>query len=409
MKYKCFLLINLYLLFGFTTVYAQMDSLLFQQNTDIDRQAKGELRFRLDNINFVRDNEYKGRYVKGYTLPGFWVQPSFSFQPLHNLKVEAGVYLLRYWGANKYPNLNYSDIPEWKGNQTQRGFHCLPVFRVQLSLTRNFDILLGTLYGKNMHQLVEPLYNPEMGLTGDPEAGLQLRWHCRPLTLDAWVNWESFIFRSDSHQEAFTFGLSTRFHANSPQAPTHVYFPIQGLFQHRGGEINPEAESRGVKTWLNAAGGIGLDIHPTNHILTGINLEAVATYFGQQKGDMLPFDKGYGIYAKTAAQLWRFRIQAGYSWCHNFISINGNPLFGSIGIDYKGLTFHNPHLVTAHLEYAQPIGKGFAWGIHTDAYYHPKTDAHSQAEGWHTEASGLSFSAGLYLRVNLDLLIKRFK
>ena len=408
MKHKHFLLIILYLFAGLSSACAQMDSLLFHQDTHIDPYAKGELRFLLDDINFARDNEYKGRYVKGYTLPGFWLQPTLSFQPLHNLKLEAGVYLLRYWGANKYPNLNYTDIVEWKGNQTQRGFHCLPVFRVQFSLTRNFDILFGTLYGKNIHGLVEPLYNPEMGLTCDPEAGIQMRWHCRPVDLDAWINWESFIFRADTHQESFTFGLSTRLRANAPQARTHIYFPLQGLFQHRGGEINPNAESREVKTWLNAAGGIGIEIHPKNRILTQVNLETVATYFGQQKGSMFLFDKGYGIYAKAAAQVWRFRAQAGYAWCHNFITINGNPLFGATSIEQKGLIFHNPHMLTGRLEYAQPIGKGFACGIHADAYHHFSCQAYSAQEGWHTEPSGLSFAAGIYLRVYFNKLIKRF-
>lgn len=385
-----------------------MNSLLFHEDPNIDRNGKGELTFRFDNINFIRDNEYQGNLTKGYTLPGFWIQPTFGYQPLRNLKVEAGVYLLRYWGANKYPNLNYSDIGEWKGNQVQKGFHCLPVFRVQMALTNTLDIVLGTLYGKNNHNLVDPLYNKEMGLTADPEAGIQILWKTRPMNFDMWVNWESFIFQNDDHQESFTFGLSTRFKANRPNAHTHIYFPVQLLFQHRGGEINPEAESRQVKTWLNAAGGIGADIYLRNHLFTKLNLEATATYFGQQAGDMLPFDNGYGIYAKATADVWRFQIRAGYWQCKDFITIFGNPLFGAVSISREGLTYDQPKLITAGIEYSQTFGKGFSWGIHADVFNNLAVDAYSKEHGWYRESNALSFAAGLYLRINPSFLIKRF-
>lgn len=397
------------LLFGpLAPAKAQMDSLIFQTGHSIDESDKKALYLHVDNISFIRDNEYQGKLTKGYTLPGAWIQPTVSYQPLGNLKVEAGIYLLRYWGANKYPNLNYSDIAEWKGEQTQKGFHCLPIFRVQLALTPTFNIVLGTLYGKNNHRLAEPLYNREAGLTSDPEAGIQLLWNTRPMDFDLWVNWESFIFKNDTHQESFTFGLSTRFKANRPTAPAHIYFPLQMLFQHRGGEINPEAPSRQVKTWLNAAAGIGADIHPDNRIFTRLNIEALATCFSQQKGTLLPFDKGYGIYAKATADLWRFRIAAGYWECKDFVTVFGNPLFGAMSIYESGLTYNRPKTILGNVEYAQALGKGFAWGIHADIYQQFATDAHSPEKGWYKESSALSLAAGIYLRINPSLLIKRF-
>lgn len=388
---------------------AQMDSLIFREETRISPERKGELRLDIDNINFVRDNEYKSKQAKGYTLPGFWLQPTLSFQPLKNLKVEAGIYMMRYWGANKYPNLNYSDIAVWKGDQTQKGFHCLPVFRVQWALSPTFNIVLGTLHGKNNHRLTEPLYNPEMGLTADPEAGVQLLWNARPLDFDLWVNWESFIFRDDLHQEAFTFGLSTRFKANRPTARTHVYFPLQAVFQHRGGEINPDAKPRDVKTWLNAAAGIGMDFHLKNRLFTKLNLETTACYFGQQAGSLLPFDKGYGIYAKAAADVWRFRIHAGYWHCKDFTTVLGNPLFGAMSTFEEGFVYDSPSMAVAKVEYSQPLGKGFAWGIHADVYSNLKADAYSPTDGWHEEGNALNFAAGLYLRIHPSFLLKRFQ
>ena len=89
-------------------VSVHIDSLLFENSHRIDSASCCELRLNFDALCFFRDNEYKGSLSKGYTLPGYRLQPTVSYQPLKNLRVEVGVSMLHYWGANKYPNLNYS-------------------------------------------------------------------------------------------------------------------------------------------------------------------------------------------------------------------------------------------------------------------------------------------------------------
>ncbi|MDD7621308.1 MAG: hypothetical protein SPJ79_07860, partial [Prevotella sp.] len=83
------------------------DSLLFEESHALDTAGVNELRLNIDNLDFFRDNEYKGHLTKGYTLPGFRLRPTVSYQPLSRLRLDGGVYMLHYWGANKYPNLNY--------------------------------------------------------------------------------------------------------------------------------------------------------------------------------------------------------------------------------------------------------------------------------------------------------------
>lgn len=387
---------------------AQMDSLLFTNDHHICAEGKKELRFNVDNISFMRDNEYESRLVKDYTLPGFWVQPSISYQPLSNLKVEVGMYLLRYWGANNYPSMNYSGIAEWNGEKGQKGFHCRPMFRVQMALSPNFSIVLGTLYGKNDHHLVEPLYNRELGLTADPEAGVQLLCDTRPFDMDLWVNWENFIFHNDDEQEAFTFGLSSRFKTGHPDARTRAYIPLQILFKHQGGKINPQADSREIKTWANAAAGVGMDIRPRHNYFTRLNLEALAVGFSQQKGTAFPWNKGFGLYGKATADLWRFRISAGYWTCNHFITINGNPLYNAMSVSGDGLTLKRPRTILAGLEYSQALAKGFSWAIHGELYSQLATDAHSPEHGFYREGSAMSYACAIYLRINPSVLIHRF-
>lgn len=390
-----------------TNISAQNDSLLYESSSRIDTTAHGEIRLNIDGMGFFRDNEYKGNLVKGYTLPGFWLQPTISYQPLKKLKLEAGIYMLHYWGANKYPNMNYKDIATWKGQQTQEGFHILPFFRVQLTAARNVDIVIGNIYGKSNHHLIVPLYNPETSLSTDPEAGLQILWRNKFMDFDTWINWESFIFNNDKHQEAFTYGLSTRFKANNPNSATHVYFPVQLIMQHRGGEINPEAESREVKTWTNAAAGIGTTIHTRNSILTSINIEAAALYYKQMSGGMLPLEKGYGFYTKADFNLWRFCLHAAYWRAHNFITVFGNPLYGSISMFKDNYIVPNPQMISTRISYSRDLGHGFSWGAYADVFDNLPTNAKTAENGLYRESNKISVSAGICLRINPSYLLKK--
>ena len=93
-------------------VSAQIDSLVFiADSARVQPEAKGELRVSIDALAFFRDNEYNSADVtRGYTLPGMWLMPTVSYQPLRNLRMEVGAYMLHYWGANTYPNANYTNL-----------------------------------------------------------------------------------------------------------------------------------------------------------------------------------------------------------------------------------------------------------------------------------------------------------
>lgn len=392
------------------TASAQLDSLVFgAERMAVEPEAKGELRIAVEAMPFMRDNEYKGDFVKGYTLPGVWLQPRVSYQPLKNLRFEVGAHMLHFWGAEKYPNFNYSKLAEWQGRNVQNGFHCVPVVRAQMQLSPTVNVVLGTLHGKSNHGLVEPLYNDELNLSGDPETGVQVVWDCRPLRLDAWVNWESFIFNQDDGQESFSFGMSARWRPSRKAARLQWYVPVQVLFQHRGGEVNTEATERRIKTWLNAATGVGVDMPLATRFPAKLNFEVIGTYYSQQAGDKLPFDSGHGFYAKATAQLWRFKTSLGFWSCHKFVSILGNPLFGAIGVNEADVTYVSPQMLTAHVEYAQQLSKGYAWGIAADFFHHMPVDKINTTEGYVREKSQLSIAAGIYVRVCPSFLIKKFK
>ena len=139
--------------FPFSVVWGQISERVYRTEYHIDTTKARQLSVELDNLSFFKDNEFQGPYVKGYSLPGLWVQPKLVYYPLKNIKVELGGHFLLYHGANKYPSMAYLDIADWKGNQYQKGSHILPYFRAQVALSERFNIVFGNLYGAANHRI----------------------------------------------------------------------------------------------------------------------------------------------------------------------------------------------------------------------------------------------------------------
>ena len=398
------------LLFGslwLSVAEAQVSDMAFTSDRHVDAERSRQLLIDLESLSFFKDNEFAGKVVKGYTLPGFWLQPKLTYYPTEKIKLELGAHLLVYHGANKYPSMAYQDIAYWKGNQYQNGTHILPYFRAQMALSEHVDVVLGSLYGAANHRLVEPLYNPELNLTCDPEMGLQVLYQSRRFELDAWVNWQSFIFKEDTHQEAFTVGLSSRVNYTDPDALFHFYSPVQALVQHRGGEIDT-ITTQSVQTLMNGAVGAGVSWQPAYRLLRRLNFEFDAVGYYQQAGAIWPFDQGYALYARLSADVKDFRLKTAYCQAHDFISLFGSPFFGSASLVEPGATFDQPKLLYVGAEYGRSLGKGFFFLVKADVY-HRLADDMCGVDGTLMPVGGAtSFSASVCMRINPSFLLKQF-
>jgi len=400
-----FLLISLYASFIYTTT-AQIQERVYWTDPSIQPDKKGELSIEVDNLSFFKNNEYEGKFQTGWTLPGFWLQVKAVYYPLDNIKLEAGVHSMVYWGADKYPTYAYKDIAQWKSNSYHHGARVLPYLRAQVALSDNVNIILGDIYGKANHNLIEPLYSPELNLTADPEAGLQLLYTSRFVDLDSWVNWESFIFKNDYHQEAFTFGISSRVKFNDPESPLHVYMPVQALAQHRGGEIDT-IYVNSVQTLMNGSIGAGVTWNTNRPLFKRMNAEVDMVGYYQQAGELWPFDNGSGVYARLSADIYDFRVKTSYWTCKEFISMFGSPFYGSVAMWEEGLTFERPKVIYIGAEYSRSFGKGYALGIEVDLYNSLSMYGNSP-EGRVKIEGSKNFAAAIYLRINPSFLLKKF-
>lgn len=361
----------------------------------LDTSDVHALKVELESISFFRDNEFSRRMADGYSLPGLWVQPKLTYMPLRQIKIELGVQALIFNGANRYPNYVYHDISLWKGNQYTKGAHLLPWFRAQADF-RNLSIVLGNIYGSQNHGLIEPLFNPETNLSQDPETGLQILWDRPRFHADFWLNWQSYIFREDTHQEAFTVGITWRTLLNAPESRLHWFLPVHVVAQHRGGEQNVENHS--VETIYNASAGAGLCWSANKRVLKTLTAEADGLFAYQQKGKLWPFKTGIAGYVSVRLGLWRF-LETGVSYFiapRHFVSLYGNHFYSTLRVmdehDYGRL-----QTGAAHVRFHHTFAPGYVLGADVEAF-----------QTWQAGASDFNFSFGIYLRVNPSILIKRF-
>ena len=113
---------------------AQIWDKMFHDEYRIDTTDIKALKVELNALAFFRDNEYDSQITRGYSLPGTWLQPKLTYNPITPIHLELGLHGLILDGANKYPNYAYHDIATWKGNQYTSGVHLLPWFRAQADL-----------------------------------------------------------------------------------------------------------------------------------------------------------------------------------------------------------------------------------------------------------------------------------
>jgi hypothetical protein len=381
---------------------------LFTDDYRINPDNDGNLFLSIDNLNFFWNTETDGDIFKGYTLPGFRLMPRIIYFPASMIKLEAGMSLLRFWGADKYPCYTYQDIAEWKADDYQYGFHMLPFFRAQIQPVKQINVVLGNIYGGSNHKIIEPLFNPNLDLTADPECGLQFLYLSKTAKIDIWTNWESFIFKNDTHKEGLTFGVSAALNVTPENSFFHVNLPVQLIGVHRGGEIDDAAKN--LTTMYNATSGLKFQFN-TNRLLKKISLQLMGAYYKCIQGYELPYMEGWGLYSNLTAEIWNLKLKAAWWRSDDFINIFGNPVYENVSIILDGRLFPNIDVLSGGFKYEQPFGNGFYLGGDLDIYYNPNLIAFDPAAYGTSEPSKVSksfnCSFGVYLRINPSIILKK--
>ena len=382
----------------------------------VDSTQTKTLGIELEALAFFKDNEFDGNVQRGYSLPGVRLQPRLTYTPIDEIKLELGLHATIYSGANKYPCYVFHDIATWKGDQYQSGAHLLPFFRATARF-KSITLAVGNIYGGATHGFVEPMYNPELILTDDPEMGFQMivdtkRWHS-----DLWMNWQSYIFKESSHQEAFTVGWTQNINVwkRTKEDRTHsLDIPIQLVIQHRGGE--QDNTKMGVQTIANGALGMGYEYKaPENLIVTGVQAEVMALYCLQQSGNLWPFKNGPALWVKASVDFIRdLRVTAGFFSAKDFCSLYGSQYFGTLSTKRAGGRFDGMNTGLISLEYSRTFANAYTIGANLKAYIYKTGSLALPADDTHPEPYTIPgefrtpFSFGVYFRCSPSFVLKRF-
>ncbi|WP_027471915.1 hypothetical protein [Saccharicrinis fermentans] len=331
---------------------------------EFDTNATGNLYFRLENNNFVKNNEYFGEYTEGYTLPGYSIQPSLMYYAGNKVRIKIGSHLVKYSGTN-----NFTEV--------------VPVVSAHVKIGKNWDMVLGSIKGHVHHKLIEPLFSSDWQYFVSTETGAQFYHNTSKLWLDTWVDWEQFIFKGDTIPEIFTAGLSLDYQISDADAALSISIPFQLTAAHLGGQIsNYTIESFSL---INSAAGIKISKKINTNFVKKIGIAAYfCTYNDLTETKGLPYNNGHAFYPTGTLTYKYGEIMAGYWNSSDFFAPKGSSLFYSIS-DYKDQYYsQRRQILTTKFTFSRTLMKHVKFGLLAESYYD-------------LDASALEYSYGVNL------------
>jgi hypothetical protein len=359
------------------SLHAQQFNPFYSHYSSFKPEAKENLYFRFENLNFAKNNEYNGEFVKGATYFGYLATPKLIYYPTSNFRIEAGVRLQKYSGLS-----NFSESE--------------PVFSIHYKANEKLSLILGSLNQEDNHHLHEAIFEPERFFTDKGENGIQALYNSKFLRADAWINWEQFIFQDDPLQESFTFGLTADLNLNNSDSKYALSIPLQVLFVHRGGEIDTSDEDK--QTVRNIATGISLKKELSGSFLKSYELEALVFNFNDDSfTNEFGSSKGNAIHLRAGVKTEYSNLKIGYWSGDKFNSARGSALFQSMSVFDNSYIREKRNLLTAKYRIHKSITKGILIGGQMDAYL----DTNS--------TSDLSYAASVFVKINAEFFLKKIK
>jgi len=299
---------------------------------------------------FFDNKEFTSDIKKGYTYPGFFVQPQLMFQPSSRTRLTAGIHTQYFAGTDSVERL-------------------VPVLRLEVTLFEGTNMVLGTIHSKQAHYLPEPLFKPERLLVWQPETGVQFITETKRFRADSWTNWERYIKHGSPFREEFTMGFSALIKPNTFRTREGLMLSICGFGVHNGGQI--DSCERPVTTLINLAAGLSYSL-PVGSGKTSVGVEAT----GFLSSDKSPnpsskYRDGKALYPKVFIEGGGLRGELGYWRASKFTNPRGEELFGSYST--VDTSFDSPRrtLYTVKVIYSVPVAKGFTLGARVDTYFDP--------------------------------------
>lgn len=286
----------------------------------------GDLSLDLKSISFIKNNEYFNPVIEGYTMLGYFIQPSIIYTASEKFYLRMGAHMLSYSGTGRFTDIS-------------------PVFSAVYRISERSILTAGTFPGCYRHRLFDPHYNSERLYNMYSEDGLQYFFANGNFFSDTWISWENFIFRGDTDREIFTAGESFRYNSPEFAGSFQAEIPLQIQFKHYGGQVSNFPEH--VETYFNLAAGLKLNYDPEFRFPGKAAVEYI--FF---KNNELTGTNVTGISGGNAS--W-FRLHYYFKWLHagiyywrseDFYAPNGNFIYSSVSDYETGVLIHSRSILT---------------------------------------------------------------
>jgi hypothetical protein len=319
------------------------------QEKDDTLSGPAKVYLNLKNINFIKNNEYFNPVIEGYTLVGYFIQPTIVYSPSKKVKLQLGAHLLSYAGEDKISQAKL-------------------VFSTTCNFSENTFLTLGTLNGSDKHRMLDPHFDNERLYNSYAEDGLQFTTKNDHIFSDSWLSWENFIFKGDTTREIFTFGESFRYASAKIAEIFKIEVPMQLQFKHYGGQISNYSEH--VETYFNLATGVRINFDISGEKLGTAGIEYLQFINNElTKTEVQGITRGYASWIRFHYN-YKVLYFGSYYWkSHNFFAPNGNPIYSSVStvkddvvIPDRAIWTNSLYLTVHPLDYLE-IFFGF------DAYY----------------------------------------
>lgn len=365
-------------------------SLLFNLHAAILNTAKAQdssqISLYIDGQIFFVNDEYYGRRIEGYTLPGFRLTPKLSWEPSDRITLRGGFSWLHYWGAHAYPTAtSYAVLPDH--SDTVAAAHVVPWLQAKIRLAKGLELTLGTLDPTD-HHLPSPLYNTERLLAADPENGLQLAASGSWGDAEAWVDWREFIWNNSPRQERLTIGASGRLQCGGER--WLLLLPLHFVAQHVGGQVL-QTTTR-IQNNFNAAAGLTLR-HAWDDWTASLGCNAM--WYHQYGNPIVPFSHGWALYPMLeVAYGSRAVLTVSYWRADRFVPLMGSWLYSSLSSVDHTTVFDHTRVLSLRAVYK--------WSVaHVPFVLHTEGSAHydiGERQMQYSMGCVLSFSPSIHLR-----------
>jgi len=282
-------------------------------------------------------------------MMGYTAQPSLVYYAGSRLRIKAGVHLIQFSGMNEFTEV-------------------LPTFSIHTRLSNKLDLIMGGLKGDVHHKLIEPIFNPENQYTRPIENGFQFIYTGEQLWLDAWVDWEQFIFLGDDKPEKFTAGLSSEFKLTKPESDFQITIPGQMVATHLGGQISNYSEN--MQSLANLATGFKLNYIVGDGFIRDLGFATYfATYHDLTGNSGWDFTNGNAVYPVAEVNYKYGTFMTGYWRAKNFLSPKGSSLFQSTSNYKPGYYTEYRNIITGKLSFSRTFMKQIKFSAMLETYY----------------------------------------